>query len=128
MTGELFNRLLMSNTSAMSVYEMLLNKVSELSLKIDKMQSDLREFEKQRVDPINEKVDGIKFIIEAWAKFFPTFYENLNEKFGEVFERLENIENKDFSMESKKCDHEYGNTLLLSNPPKKKCIKCGEIE
>lgn len=36
----------------MAPYQDLLNKVADLSMKLSRMESDLREFEKQRVDPL----------------------------------------------------------------------------
>lgn len=112
--------------------EQIWKAMSDLSLKIQRIESKLREFEKQRVIPINERIDNVEFIIDEWFKFFPTFYEKLNEEFGDVLDRLsalETSEDKDFSMESRKCDHDWKTVKLKTRIQEfyvNKCTKCGE--
>ncbi len=70
----------------------LLNKVAELSMKLNQMQSSLREFEKQKVEPLK---DRLNFLIESGrndelrnSELFIRYDELLTE----IFKRIEKLE------------------------------------
>lgn len=96
-------------------YQSLLNKVAELSMKLNKMESSLREFEKQKVDPLKEVLSShdcrINNIFERINKLEETFkitYElmlgalpiDINKHFNNALsgriEKLEKINSPEF--------------------------------
>lgn len=89
----------------------LLNKVGELSMQINMLKSDLREFEKQKVDPLRERLDKLE-------------------------KRMDNQEKYYSHQEIKKeCDHDwkynlhsYINGYDYKSTIRRQCVKCGAIE
>jgi len=86
----------------------LLNKVAELSMKLSKMQSDLREFEKQKVDVLRDTIHGQDIRVEKMFQRIEKLETHVNEldKQSEILameclsdnpnalERIEKLESK----------------------------------
>lgn len=50
--------------------------------------------------------------------------KSIDENFIRVSDFCRNIDKR---VEKLECNHDFGNTMLLSDPPKMQCIKCGYI-
>jgi len=79
-------------------YQDLLNKVAELSMKLNKQQSDLREFEKQRVAPLHElnfrRLEEMALLSRRLSDLEPLaeVLSSQDCRLNNIFERIEALE------------------------------------
>lgn len=106
----------------------LMPAVADLSFKLNTMQSDLREFEKQKVEPIDKELKSVRFthqmLIEKCLERLDKLESRVNKGLPES---LGNIALKKLPLDQ--CTHDWDySQILTSNPPKIKCKKCREFK
>jgi len=135
-------------------YDTLLNITADLSMRINRMQSSLREFEKQKVEPLTKSIgfinsaitninisitDHIKRIekLESSQHAHPDLYKSCTFNAGEekecehsfiqseLFESLLCEKCRRYESDiHRECKHDFGDEILLSLPAQVRCKKC----
>lgn len=66
----------------------LVNVLADLSMKLHKMESSLREFEKQRVDPLRDRIQQIETRMDNFNKVNDQYYLEMNFCIKEILNRI----------------------------------------
>ena len=125
--GELLKRVLTIENwigqNYRSEFQELFNNIGNLSLKLNTMQSDLREFEKQKVDPLARRVDMCENSDIQECKMVRKFINELKERIEalELHYRLSDMSN---AYRKEECQHEW----KMFSPIAMQCHKCRQIK
>ena len=106
-----------------SLIERCMKAEDELSEVRYTLGSELAEQQQRAVDAEAER-DALQRRVDEFTIYSDKFYDALSRT-----EEMNNAKAPDTVIDDTcgDCEHDYGNTILTTNPPKKRCIKCREV-